>query len=317
MSTLSDSYIYGMFNVNKMMSTKIADAYKEGQTLDSSYIEEQILQIKRTRISPLSDAVLTAFSKGEIELIYSSTVKVPKAIPFIILKIKGRNKAIIFVNNYGSISNNGIVEGGNALNVPMKDLYTLMESAYLALRYYDNPSSFRRSIGLMKLTNSIYTNMWIRILNKECALSMNPELFNQVSFCISKYYLEKVWEIENDELVFNYACSEATNANKITMKLVENQYNQANVQTIDDLFKFLQTFSVRIENKVSTKYMVECYINMYRDTALLGIDTLPYFIFTIVCAYCGSFIVNQPLINDIMKNIKSVNILYSELSKLG
>ena len=316
MSTLSDSYIFNEFNKNKTMTTRIIEAYKDGQILDESYIEEQILQIKRTRISPLSDAVLTAYSQGKIDLVYSSTVRVPKAIPFIIMKLQGKNRAIIFINNHGSISDNGAVDGGHRLSTPMKDLYVLMEAAYLGLCYYDNPAKFKRSIGLMKFTNSIYTNMWIRILNKECALSMFSELFNQVAFCISKYYLERVWEVENSDLVFNYACAEAINANKITMKLVEDQYNEANIKTIDDLFVFLQKLSPRIESKVNTRYMLECYINMYRDTAILGMDTFPYFLFVIIASYCGSFIVNQPLINDIMKNTKGANILYSELSKL-
>ena len=158
--------------------------------------------------------------------------------------------------------------------------------------------------------------MWNRILNKECALSMDLELFNQVTFSISKFYLDRVWELENKELEFNYACGEIQNPNKVTLKLIDDQYNTANIESINDLFTFLRNMSPRIQSKVNTRYMLECYINMYRDTAILGIDTFPYLLFSITCSYMGSFIVNQPLINDIMKNKKGANVLYNELSKL-
>lgn len=316
MSTLSDSYIFGEFNKAQTMTARIAEAFKNGVKLNQSHIEEQILQIKRTHISPIADSVLTAFETGRIILVYSKDIRVPKAIPFIITKMNNKNHALIFVNNYGSLSNNGVASGGELLSISMKDLYVLMEGAFLALSYYDNPMKFKRSIALMRFTNSVYTEMWSRILNKECALSMDLELFNQVTFSVSKFYLDRVWELENKELEFNYACSEIQNPNKVTLKLIDDQYSNANIKSIDDLFTFLRNISPRIQSKVNTRYMLECYINMYRDTAILGIDTFPYLLFSITCSYMGSFIVNQPLINDIMKNKKGANVLYNELSKL-
>ena len=316
-STLSDSYIYGLFNNDLTMTKRIAEAVKTGQVIDSSYIQEQILQIKRTRLSPLVDNVLKSYDDGNILVVYSEKIKITQAIPFVVLKIGGKNKAVIFINNYGTIVDNGAVGGGKTLNVQMKDLYVLMEGAYLAWSYYDYPVKFQRSIGLMKLINTIYTNMVIRILNKEYALSMNQELFNNVSFCVSRFFLESVWECENKDLIFAYASQTSTaTVNKSNLMLLDDQYTQANIKTVDQLMVFMKSISPRLDN-LSIRFFTEYYINTYKAPALLSMDTLPYMLFTLSATYCGSFMVNQPTINDIIKNTKNSNIFYNELSKLA
>ena len=52
-ASLSDSVIYQTFNRNAEMTSTILSAIKNSVVIDSSYIEEQIIQMKRTRISPL------------------------------------------------------------------------------------------------------------------------------------------------------------------------------------------------------------------------------------------------------------------------
>ena len=169
----------------------------------------------------------------------------------------------------------------------------------------------------MKLTNNIYTSMVLRILNKEYALSMNQELFNKVSFCVSRFYLEKIWGSDNHDLVFTYASQTCTNSvNKSMLVILDDEFTNANVQSIDQLMAFIKSISPRLDT-LNIRYFTEYFINMYRAPALLSMDTLPYFIFTIAATYCGSFIVNQPIINDIIKNTKNSNIFYNELSKLA
>ena len=265
--------------------------------------------------TPLVEKVLTAFERGDIILLYSDTVIVSQAIPFVVIKAGSSNKALIFVNKFGSISDNGETYGGKILNIPMKDLYVLMEGAYLALKYYDNGTIINRSTGLMRLTSNIYTSMMLRILNKEFALSMDPELYNSVSFIISRFYLEKVWECGNKDLIFNYACQNILTPNKMNLRLVDDQYTSATIMNISDLIVFLSKFSPRL-SKLTTRYFVECYVNNFKIPSTLSMDVFPYFLFTLICTYNGSFLVNQPVINDIIKNISSSGIFYNELSKI-
>ena len=315
-TTLSDSYIYSGFNNDLAMTKRIAEAIKTGLMLDSSYIQEQIMQMRRTRLSPLVDNVLNAFENGTLLLIYSKSVNVPKAIPFVVLKMGGKNKVAVFVNHYGSISDTGVVSGGKSFTAPMKDLYVLMEGAFIAWSYYEYPTKFQRSMGLMKLTNLIYTSMIIRILNREYSLSLDQDLYNKVAFCVSRFYLERIWGSDNPNIIFNYALQNCTNmTNRSVMTLVNDEYSQAKIEDINQLIAFIKTLSPKFD-KLNTRYFLECYINLYREQAVFSMDTFPYFIFAIAATYCGSFIVKQEVINDIIKNTKSANIFYSELAKL-
>lgn len=315
-STLSDSYIYNGINTDLTMTKRIAEAIKTGETLDGSYIQEQILQMRRTRLSPLVDDVIRAFENGTILLVYSRTIKIPKAIPFVVLKMGGKNKVAVFVNNYGTISDSGVVDGGKSLTVPMKDLYVLMEGALIAWAYYEYPVKFQRSMGLMKLTNIIYTTMIVNILNREVSLSLEQDLFNKVSFCVSRFYLERVWGCDNHDIVFNYAvqtCS--TTLIRSSLTIVDDEYTNAKIENIDQLITFIKTLSPKLDS-MNTRYFTECYINSYLDPALFGMDTFPYFMFAVAATYCGSFIVRQNVISTIIKNTKSANTFYSELSRL-
>ena len=97
-STLEDSYIYKSFNSANMLIEKLVKYLKTGVSLDSSYFEEQYMQIKKVAISPLSLKVLQAFDNGDIELLYSRETKIGASLPFIIRKnSNGRIVATIFI----------------------------------------------------------------------------------------------------------------------------------------------------------------------------------------------------------------------------
>ena len=60
-ASLSDSMIYNQLNRTSNVSSTVVRALRTGVKLDRSYIEEQYIQAKRSRISPLVDDVLEAF----------------------------------------------------------------------------------------------------------------------------------------------------------------------------------------------------------------------------------------------------------------
>lgn len=313
-SSLNDSVVFGALNKQSQMAVLINDAIKNGIILGSSYIEEQILRIQKTRISPLADNVLNAYEKGEIVLVYSKHVKIPQALPFIILKSQGSLKAFIFVNNYGSLIDNEKAGGGQYLNIPMKDLYVLMEGAYTALQYHIYPIQITKNLGLMKLSANIYTSMILRILNKEYALSMDKDIYNQVAFCISRFFLDNIWESKNFDINTAYSITNIIGANKSELNLLSETYNEANINSISDLISFLKTISRRLD-KLNIRYFTDRYISTYKSSALFSMECLTYFLYTIEAGLIGSFIVNQPIITDITKNIKGMNTFYPELSK--
>ena len=314
-STLSDSFVFANFNHKSERTRRISEIIKTGTVVTESMIEEQILQIKRTKISPLLDKVLDAYNAGKIVLLYTDKIKLPQAIPFSVVKIGGVNKSFVFLGNYGTLVDAGITGGGLMLNISMKDLYVLMESAYVAYSYYEYKTRLIRNIGMMKFSASVYSGMFMRILNKEYALSMDRDLYNRAAFVIARFFLDNVWESENKDLNVSYAMSSVLNPNRTDLGLVNDSYDQAGITDVNSLIKFISTLSPRME-KLNMRYFMECYINMFKQGALLSMDCLPYFLYTLIVTFNGSFLVNQPIIHDIITNTKGSNIFYAELSKV-
>lgn len=312
--SLHDTVLFNTFNKSSKLLSIINECMKNGTVIDSSYIEEQILQIQKTRISPLADKVLSAYEKGDIVLIHSKRIKVPQPLPFIILKMQGAMKAIVFVANHGTLVENNKVGNNQYLSIPMKDLYVLMEGAYVALQYAIYPISITKNMGLMKLCNTVYTQMILRILNKEYALSMEKEVYDRVSFVISRFFLDNVWEGTNRDINTAYAINNILSPNKTDLLMIADMYNEAAITNVEEMVQFLRTLTKRLE-KFNMRYFTQCYLNTYKASALFGMECLPYFLYTIQASMIGSFIVNQPIISDIFKNVKGMNTFYGELSK--
>lgn len=316
-AALVDSILYKTFNNNAALTGTILSAIKNSIVIDSSYIEEQLMQIRRTKFSPLSDSVLQAYADGDIILLYAKNTKVPQALPFFVTKKQSKFQAFIFVNNFGSITKSDVDSSVKYLNITMKDLYVLMEGAYVGLRYAFNPIKVKRTLGLMKLSANIYTDMVMRILNKECSISMDQDLYGKVSFCIGEFFLRNIWMSENEEVNFTYALNTIhgdKGVNRAEYLMLAETMEQREIKDINLLIEFLRELSPRMKN-MNFRYFTQCYINMFKAPAMFSMECLPYFLFTIQTSMIGSFIVNQPMISDITKNIKGMNMFYPELVK--
>lgn len=317
-ASLVDSVIYKSLNNNAELMNIILSAIKDSIVIDSSYIQEQLLQIRRTKISPLADEVLKAYEDGHIVLMYSKTKRVPQALPFFTTKSKGEIKVFIFVNNYGTITKSDVNSEDKFLNMTMKDLYVLMEGAYTSYRYALYPAKVAKSLGLMRVCCSTYVAMLMRILNKEYAIGMDKDLHQKVSFVIGTFFLKSIWMSNNDDVNFSYACNSckvgSEGLNRVALLALADEYASKGISSIDELLEFLKTLSPRF-NGLNFRYFLQCYINTFKAGAMFGLECLPYFLYTIETSMIGSFLVNQPIISDITKNIKSMNTFYPELVK--
>ena len=310
-STIEDSFIYKTFNASNGLIDKIVKYIRTSAPLDSTYIEEQYMQIKKSMISPLSNHVLEAFDAKEIELLYSREVKIGNSIPYIVRKnANGRIVVTIFIASFAVIDVNS-----NSLNIPVKQLYALMESAYVALQMQVQPMKIQRNISLMKICCSVYNQMVLRILNKEYALSLDKILFDKVSYCINRFFLESVWQYPSNDTIEAYATSDLKYISEIDLSLVKAGYDGCDIKSISDLLDYVKSLSPRMNN-LNIRYYIERYVNTYHGSSIMSIDYLPYIFFVIINILLGSFLISQNALNDIIKNTKNINKFYIELSKL-
>lgn len=308
-STLEDSFIYKSFNASNGVVEKMVKYLKTAVSLDSSYIEEQYMQMKKINFSPLTQKVVEAYDKGEIELLYSRESKIGTSLPFIIRRNNsGKIVATIFIATFGVIDKDSI------LSIPVKQLYALMESAYVALEMQKDPTKIQRNVGLMRICASVYTEMFLRIFNKLYALTTDRVLHDKVSYCITRFFLERIWEYPNVGLINSYASADLKYIEELDLNLTQQEYNSAQVKDLNDLLLFVKTLSPRMKD-LNTRYFIEQYVNTYHGASIMAMDYLPYVFFVIINIILSSFLISQTALNDLIKNIKGINKFYTELSK--
>lgn len=310
-NTMEDSLVYKTFNQANGVVDKIVKYLSSGVPLDKSYIEDQYAIIRRgAGISPLSQKVLEAFNNGDIEIIWNNTEKVGVAMPFIVRrKSDGKVVSTIFINAFATIKDDSI------LVIPAKQLYGLMEGAYIALKLQTDPVKVMKNAELMMTTASVYTEMMARILNKEYALTLDKVLYDKVCYCIKRFYLECVWEYPNTGLVSNYASSDLKYIQQFDLDALDVTYSKMEIKTIANLLEFVKSLSPRMSD-LNLRYYIERFIKTYHGASILSIDYLPYVFFVITNVVMSTFLVSQTALNDIIKNTKNINRFYSELARV-
>lgn len=310
-NTMEDSLVYKTFNQANGVVDKIVKYLSSGVPLNKSYIEDQYAIIRRgAGISPLSQKVLEAFNNGDIEIIWNNTEKVGVAMPFIVRrKSDGKVVSTIFINAFATIKDDSI------LVIPAKQLYGLMEGAYIALKLQTDPVKVMKNAELMMTTASVYTEMMARILNKEYALTLDKVLYDKVCYCIKRFYLECVWEYPNTGLVSNYASSDLKYIQQFDLDALDATYSKMEIKTIANLLEFVKSLSPRMSD-LNLRYYIERFIKTYHGSSILSIDYLPYVFFVITNVVMSTFLVSQTALNDIIKNTKNINRFYSELARV-
>lgn len=308
-SSMEDSYIYHMFNDANAITRRLVQVLKDGTLVTPENFEEQYLQMKKSHMSPLIREVLASYDAGEIEIIRNDpSIKIPTSLPFIVRRSGSRVISTIFISSFTAIDDDG------NLSITARALYSIMEAAYIGRQYHVNPGRILRNSSLAKLMCEIYLNMFMRVLNRDYAISLDRDLYNNVTYVVANFFYKNMWEM-NDENASNYAISMLPpSRNMIILNETIEAYSAVEVKTIPQLFEFIKNMSGRMKD-LNIRLFIERWINSYNSSAILAMDYLPYLFFVVSSTLLGSFLVSQKTISDIIKNTKRINSYYSELSK--
>jgi hypothetical protein len=314
---LSDTFVYKSFNKNAELSTILTAAVKDSIIINENYIDEQLLTIKRIKLSPIQDDVISAFLEGNLVILYSNVKKVPSIIPFFTIRSGSKIRTYIFMNNFGKLVTDKTDLNHKYLDIPAKNLYALMEGAYISYQYTLYPHKLVRSIGLMRPCLDTYVSMVMRILNKEYALSMDMEAYDKVSFAVARFFIETVWGLTNGEQIFSYARQNKTikDPHATYLGLINDEFEEKDIRSIDQLIDFIKTLTPRLA-ALSPRYFYQRWIETYKYSTSFSLESLPYFMYVMTCTIIGSFLINSPLIADISKDVKGIRNYYAELEKV-
>ena len=156
--------------------------------------------------------------------------------------------------------------------------------------------------------------MILRILNKEYAVSTSQDLFAKVSFSIGYFFGKNIWMSENSDVIFTYAYNTIPRGdrgyNVAEFKIMQESLD--NITDIKEFIDYLKDLDTKLR-QINFRYFTQMYINTYKETSMFSLECITYFLFTIQASLIGSFIVKQPIISDITKNIQGMNQFYPEL----
>ena len=297
--TAENTFVYRNLNKGDALSTAIMSVLQHGTPLGKNNLEEAFIIINKNFKYPLKMKVMEAVENGTIRLIYSPPrTRIPTCLPFFLTKDKtGRVVAFVMVDLYGKMD-----EVSKAVNIDAKKLYTIMESALLAIAFHERHREITRRNIVITSGASIYSNMFTRVLNKKYALNVDKSRLHKVQFLASKFYMLNVLGLEDNEMVFNYAIRNVVNGNVYQLKEVNDQLK---IEDYDDLSAFIQALTKPELNlgfkDLTVRGYLESFITMYDPSALFALEVFPYFMLTTMSVVNGAYLNHQYVLEDIVE----------------
>lgn len=309
-ASLSDSDMFKQLNKSSAITSKIGKLLRSGVRLDKDYIEEQYMQMTKTRISPLAERVLRAFDDGSIQLIYNKQDHLTIAVPFVVVEISGKPTGCIFISDFSSLNKDETM-----LTIEMKKLYTLMESAYVGIKFFTNPNMFTRNAKMSKVVASIYSEMGLRILNREFALSLEKDTFDSINYILGRFCLSKVFPLSSTELIDAYATSCCKSPSRLSIEIASEVYEREGINSVESMITAIAKNYPKT-SKLTFRYYFERWISSFGTGACLSIDSFPYLYYVIINVILGAFLVNVTGLNDLIKNTNGISQFYAEISRV-
>lgn len=310
---LESTYIYSHLNKSNGISMNIMNLLNKGFTVTKDHIEEALMIINKNFKYPLKYEVLKDFENGKIVLKYSQTSKLPTCMPFFLTKLGGQVVAVISIDLYGSYD-----KETESIKIDPKKLYCLMEGAYLAKLIYFNSEKVSMRSSIYTYGSEIYSGMFTRVLNKKYALNVDKAKMHKVIMLSSKFFMLNVLGVEKDsDMIFNYAIKNCQNGNVYSLKEANGLVSDDAYTSFDKFINELATNkSLGLNFKdLTVRGYLESFINMYDSSAMLSLESFPYFVYSVINVVNGSYMNNQYVLEDIVGN--SGAKLYNELIKLN
>ena len=316
MKSIRDTFTYQAINkegsLDKLIKTFLTKAIKA----DSNMLMSQYSTIQSYYKSALKTPVLDAVNDDlVVPMIYPKGItannKVPTSIPFILLKTAtGTVKAVAVIDNWATITEN------NKVVIDPNKLYTFIEGAYIARALEMQFNNIRHAAILHTDATSIYAQMFTRVLNRDFALNVDKDAYNNVLILAAEFFLMNLLQLKNNDSVFNYATKAAGVTSAIALKRLDDAFP-------DDSYKDISTFITAIKNKayminngltkLDVRTYMERYIRMYKNSSLFSLEHLSYFLFNIFACLNGAHI-NDSYAWEAAMGKKSGDKLYGFIS---
>lgn len=307
---LSQSYQWNMMNQNNAVTNRVVQMLKEGTQVTTAMLASDLNIIRNRLRSPLHQKILEALKIGEsgsgspdgsILLMYSTEIKIPIYLPFIILQTKpGVYGGIIFLNQCEC------VKGDAEYTTNTRKLKVALECCYVALRFMQHDlitSPKLTSTQIIRPAAKIYSHVMVECLNRKFNVKLDQTVCNQVMFMMSRFFITTVLGYHpSTDVMENYCMYECLNPDVGSIRLVSDQFSDADLL---DISTFIQKLATVPElkgrlGKLTVSSFVEMYVNMYNAPMTLSMEVFPYLFFNIVSVVQATYINNYHMLKQIV-----------------
>ena len=192
-------------------------------------------------------------------------------------------------------------EETSSLSIDAKKLYCMMESAYIARVCFLNDKALSTRNVLLSYGSNIYANMFVKVLNRKYSLNIDKSKLHKVTFLASKFFLYNLVGLRNHDLLFNYSIKNCPNGNMYSLKDVDELNNDEDFESLDKFIELLASKRLGLNLKdLTIRNYLESYIHMYYESALMSLESLPYFLYNVISVTNGSYINNQYMLETIV-----------------
>lgn len=295
LKSTNQSYIFNMLNKNNVVNNTVKELLR-AEDVEPSSIEEQLMIIKKRYNEPLKREVLQAYNEGKIRLKYSKEIKLPTAMPFILIKASGGVVAVISLSTYSYK-----LEKSGDMSIDPKKLYTLMESAYIALKYTTNNLRYASASNLLTHGSIMYANMVYSAINKKFNIGMDKKKSELVMYFSAKFFMINVLakNIDAMEIINNTA---KKNCKTLSPMVISEADDEFEINAYKDISLFMEELSRVCDiNGLNVRNFLSTYMQMYGEGTLLGLELFPYFMMNICSAEHGAFMNNQYMFENIIE----------------
>lgn len=295
LKSTNQSYIFNMLNKNNAINNTVKELLR-AEDVEPSSIEEQLMIINKRYNEPLKREVLQAYDEGKIRLKYSKEIKLPTAMPFILIKASGGVVAVISLSTYSYK-----LEKSGDMSIDPKKLYTLMESAYIALKYTTNNLRYASASNLLTHGSIMYANMVYSAINKKFNIGMDKKKSELVMYFSAKFFMINVLakNIDSMEIINNTA---KKNCKTLSSMVIAEADDEFEINAYKDISVFMEEVSRVCDiHGLNVRNFLSTYMQMYGEGTLLGLELFPYFMMNICSAEHGAFMNNQYMFENIIE----------------
>jgi len=143
--------------------------------------------------------------------------------------------------------------------------------------------------------------MFTRVLNKKYALNIDKSRMHKVILLSSKFYLINILGLNDDEVTFNYAYKNCAHGNRYILEETNDLLTLEDYATLETFINALARPALGLKLKdLSVRNYLESFINMYESSALLSLESFPYFLYNVISVTNGAYINNQYVLEDVV-----------------